>query len=54
MTIGEFREKTKNAPDDYNLIMSVYSNINGTDFVSEVDTMGCTVNDSAKEVVVIN
>ena len=40
MTLGEFKEKVKSLPDDYNLILSIYSNIDGTDFVDEVDVMG--------------
>lgn len=54
MTLGEFREKTKNVPDNYNLIMSIYSEINGMDCVNEVDTMGCQIDNIEEEVLIEN
>lgn len=54
MTLGEFRTKTKGISDDYNLIMSIYSEINGYENISDVDTMDVKISDDKSEVYVLN
>lgn len=54
MTLGEFREKTKDLPDDYNLILSIYSNIDGKDFIDEIDVMSVTPTHFKKELYILN
>ena len=50
MTLGEFRTKTKGLSDDYNLILSIYSE----DAITEVDSMGVEIDNGTMEVKVLN
>ena len=54
MTLGEFREKTKNISDDYNLILSIYSDVDGFCAITDIDSMGCEVDKENKEVLIKN
>ena len=55
MTLGEFREKTKDLPDDYNLILSIYSEFDdGMRLIEEVDSMNARWNDNEKEIYILN
>lgn len=50
MTLGEFRTKTKTLNDNYNLILSIYSE----DTVNDVDSMGIEINNETMEVKILN
>lgn len=50
MTLGEFRTKTKGLSDDYNLILSIYSE----DVITDVDSMGVEIDNGAMEVTILN
>lgn len=54
MTLGEFRKETKDLPDDYNLILSIYSDVNGFCAITDIDSMGCEVDEENKEVLIKN
>lgn len=50
MTLGEFRTKTKGLSDDYNLILSIYSE----DVITNVDSMGVEIDNGTMEVKILN
>ena len=54
MTLKEFREKTKDLPDDYNLILSIYSNIDGKEVIYENDVMNVTPTHFRKAIYILN
>lgn len=50
MTLGEFRTKTKDLSNDYNLILSIYSE----DAITDVDSMGVEIDNGTMEVKILN
>lgn len=43
MTLGDFRNKTKDLPDYCDLIMSVYSDNGDKETINDVDVMGINI-----------
>lgn len=54
MTLGEFREKTKDLSDDYYLILSIYSEVNGVKSIDDCDVMNVTHTEFKKELYILN
>ena len=46
MTVGDFRNRTKDLSDDCNLIMSIYSDNGDDKIINDVDVMGINVKDN--------